>query len=243
MPSKPVTNQPERDVLAECQQRIGYTFQRPQLLLYALTHSSGANSRQCSNERLEFLGDSVLGLITCEQVFLRFPDFQEGEMTDVKSAVVSRAACARFSEQLGLGSFLIVGKGMQLRNDVPENMLADVFESLVAAIYLDAGLDVARTFLLQFIGPEIDRVVANLNGANAKSMLQQLGQKQFGTTPRYLLLDEQGPDHNKCFKVAAEMNRKCYPAAWGRNKKEAEVKAAVNALAFINGQEIPYPSD
>src|SRR4030081_3007636 len=101
----------EQSVLTKCQEAIGYRFQKPEMLRAALTHTSGANTRAASNERLEFLGDSVLGLVTCEQLFRRFPDYQEGEMTKIKSAVVSRTACARFSQELDLGSFLFLGRG------------------------------------------------------------------------------------------------------------------------------------
>src|SRR5215813_3939486 len=131
----------EAEILEECQQTIGYRFRQPELLRSALTHASGANTRLASNERLEFLGDAVLGLVTCEQLYSRFPDYQEGDMTKVKSAVVSRRTCARFSKELNLGDFLFLGKGMHGHAVVPSNLLADVYESLVAAIYLDGGLE------------------------------------------------------------------------------------------------------
>lgn len=233
----------EQAVLEECQAAIGYSFTRPEYLRAALTHTSGANTRAGSNERLEFLGDSVLGLVTCEQLFSRFPDFQEGDMTKVKSVVVSRKTCAAFSKELGLGDFLFTGKGLNRFEDIPANMLADVFEALVAAVFLDGGWDAAREFVLRFIGPEIDRVAADAINPNSKSALQQVAQKTYGGTPRYYLLDEQGPEHDKCFKVAAEIAEHFFPAAWGRNKKEAELKAAMNALAAIEGTEPPYPSD
>src|SRR5438270_13684724 len=136
MPPQELTASRERAILDECQEAIGYRFKRPELLRAALTHTSGANTRAASNERLEFLGDSVLGLVTCEQLFLRFPDYQEGDLTKVKSVVVSRKTCAQFSQQLGLGDFLFLGKGMHLYGEIPPNMLACVFESLVAAILL-----------------------------------------------------------------------------------------------------------
>src|SRR5262249_7195246 len=124
-----------------------------------------------SNERLEFLGDAVLGLVCCEQLYLRFPDLQEGDMTKIKSAVVSRRACARFSKQLNLGDFLFLGKGMQPRTDVvPTNLLADVYESLVGAIFLDQGLDAARAFILIHLGPEIEEAAEGSHG-NFKSQL------------------------------------------------------------------------
>src|SRR5688572_3355715 len=136
MPSE-LSTEREIEILESCQEAIGYRFQRPELLRAALTHTSGANTRLASNERLEFLGDSVLGLVTVEQLFVSFPQYQEGDMTKIKSAVVSRTTCARFSEELSLGDFVFVGRGMRAAADLPPNLLADVFESLVAAIYLD----------------------------------------------------------------------------------------------------------
>src|SRR5262245_38324680 len=123
MPQELTTDR-EAEILEQCQKAIGYQFRQPDLLRAALTHTSGADTRQASNERLEFLGDSVLGLVTCEQLFLRFPDYQEGDMTKVKSAVVSRRTCARISRQLELDEFLFVGKGMRVHGMVPSNVMA-----------------------------------------------------------------------------------------------------------------------
>ena len=242
-PANTLSASREQTILDECQNAIGYRFRKPELLRAALTHTSSANTRAASNERLEFLGDSVLGLITCEQLFLRFPDYQEGDMTKVKSVVVSRKTCARFSQDIGLGDFLFLGKGISSYGEIPSNMLADVFESLVAAIFLDGGWEVAKEFVLRFMQPEIDRVAREAVSSNSKSQLQTVVQRQYGGTPRYYLLDEQGPEHDKCFKVAAQVGEHRFPAAWGRTKKEAELKAAVNALADIDGDPIPYPSD
>jgi ribonuclease-3 len=232
----------EAEVLAECQAVIGYRFRQPELLRSALTHTSGANTRLASNERMEFLGDSVLGLVCCEQLYIRFPEYQEGEMTKVKSAVVSRRICAKISKMLNLGDFLFLGKGMNGHYEVPENLLADVFESLVAAIYLDGGLEPAKDFILKYLIAEIEHAADGGHG-NHKSVLQQLAQRQFGDTPKYCVLDEQGPDHNKCFKISAEIARHRYPPAWGANKKDAEQRAAMNAIAAIQGEPVPYPSD
>jgi ribonuclease III len=232
-----------RTILDECQEAIGYQFTRPELLRAALTHTSGANTRAASNERLEFLGDSVLGLVTCEQLFLRFPDHQEGDLTKVKSVVVSRKTCAAFSQEIGLGDFLFLGKGVSAYGEIPSNMLADVFEALVAAVFLDGGWEVAKAFVLRFIEPEIERVARDAVEANSKSQLQHVVQRLYGGTPRYYLLDEQGPDHDKCFKVAADVDGHRFPPAWGRTKKEAELKAALNALAEIEGEPLPHPSN
>src|SRR5438132_2472049 len=122
-----LTTEREAEILEECQQAIGYRFRQPDLLRASLTHTSGADTRLSSNERLEFLGDAVLGLVCCEQLYLRFPDLQEGDMTKIKSAVVSRRACARFSKMLNLGDFLFLGKGMPSADVVPTNLLADVY--------------------------------------------------------------------------------------------------------------------
>jgi ribonuclease-3 len=238
-----LTTNREVEILEECQQAIGYRFRQPELLRSALTHASGANTRLASNERMEFLGDSVLGLVTCEQLYLRFPDYQEGDLTKVKSVVVSRRTCARFSRALNLGEFLFLGRGMYQQTVVPSSMLADVYESLVAAIYLDGGLEAARTFILKHLGPEIEQVAEGAHGGNFKSLLQQVAQREFNATPQYILLDEKGPDHSKCFKIAAQIGRHTYAGAWGRNKKEAEQRAAMNALAQVNGDPVPFEHD
>ncbi|MGL4550902.1 MAG: ribonuclease III [Gemmataceae bacterium] len=236
------TTSPQAEVMEACQQAIGYRFRNPELLRSALTHASGANTRLASNERMEFLGDSVLGLVACEQLYLRFPDYQEGDLTKVKSAVVSRRACARFSEALGLGRFLFLGRGMNAQDmdEVPSSMQADVYESLVAAVYLDGGLDAAKTFILSQLKAEIEEVADGAAGGNYKSQLQQVAQREFNLTPQYLVLDEKGPDHSKCFKLAAVVGRHTYAGAWGRTKKEAEQRAAMNALAQIHGEELPF---
>src|SRR4051794_4448490 len=123
----------EAEILERCQEVIGYRFRQPEILRSALTHASGANTRLSSNERLEFLGDAVLGLVTCEQLFQRFPEYQEGDLTKIKSSVVSRRTCTQFSQELGLGEFLFLGRGMNVQDSsaVPPSMLADVYESLV----------------------------------------------------------------------------------------------------------------
>jgi ribonuclease-3 len=238
-----LTTTRETDVLEECQNAIGYRFNRIELLRAALTHTSGADTRQDSNERLEFLGDSVLGLVCVEQLYHLFPDYQEGDLTKIKSAVVSRRTCARISRQLNLGEFLFMGKGMHYHTAIPANLLADVYESLVGAMYLDGGLEPTKEFILRYLNPEIQEVAEAAHAGNYKSLLQQVAQKEFGATPAYHLLDEKGPDHSKCFKISAVIGRYHYPAAWGRTKKEAEQKAAMNALAMINGEPIPFQAD
>ncbi len=221
MPQELTTNR-EADILEECQKAIGYQFRQPDLLRASLTHASGANTRLASNERMEFLGDAVLGLVTCEQLYLRFPDYQEGDLTKIKSVVVSRRTCARFSKALDLGAFIFLGKGMNHLHSsaVPSSMLADVYESLVAAIYLDGGLEAARTFILKQLGPEIEEVAEGAHGGNFKSVLQQVAQREFNATPQYVMLDEKGPDHSKCFKIAAVIGRHTYAAPGAAIKRK-----------------------
>jgi ribonuclease III len=231
------------DLLARCERRVGYFFRDKAMLRAAMTHASGAEHRLASNERLEFLGDAILGLVVCEMLFRQFPQYLEGELTKVKSVVVSRQTCAKISEALGLQEFLILGKGMTTTPTVPPSVLADVFESLVAAIYLDGGHDAARQFINTYIGPEVELAAAGELGGNYKSLLQQFAQREFGSTPTYHLLDEKGPDHSKCFKMVAQVSGQRYQAAWGRNKKEAEQRAACNALSELKQEAAPYPSD
>ena len=232
---------PER--LAACEERIGYHFSDPDLLKAALTHASGADHRLSSNERMEFLGDSILGFVVCEHLFRNYPKQLEGEMTRIKSIVVSRQCCARPSRQLHLEEFLILGKGMAAHPKVPRSLLADVFEAMIAAIYLDGGLDAAREFIETHVFPEVDGAASGALEANYKSQLQQLAQREYGATPIYRMLDEKGPDHSKCFKIAANIGQKSFHAAWGRNKKEAEQRAACNAIAQLGDSEPPYTSD
>lgn len=230
-------------LLENCERRIGYTFSDKSLLRSSLTHASGAEHRLASNERLEFLGDAILGAVVCELLFHQFPEFLEGDLTKLKSIVVSRQTCARISESLGMQDFLILGKGMSSHPTIPSSLLADVFESLIAAIYLDGGDPAAREFISHYVIPEIELAAGGELGGNYKSLLQQLAQREHGTTPTYHLLDEKGPDHSKCFKISAQIGSTRYQPAWGRNKKEAEQRAARNALSELNHETPPYPSD
>jgi len=230
-------------VLEKLEKRIGYTFNDKNMLLAALTHASGAEHRLASNERLEFLGDAILGAVVCEMLYRQYPDYLEGDLTKIKSIVVSRQTCTKISQMLGMQEFLILGKGMTTHPSVPPSLLANVFESLIAAIYLDGSLEAARAFIVENVGSEIELAAGGESGYNYKSLLQQTAQREYGTTPTYQLLDEKGPDHSKCFKIAAQVGNARYQPAWGRNKKEAEQRAARNALSQLTGEAPPYPSD
>ena len=229
--------------MEDCENKIDYEFEDKRLLEAALTHASGATSRLTSNERLEFLGDAILGMVVCEKIFREYPDYLEGELTRIKSIVVSRRTCARISERLELQDCLILGKGMVTHPSVPSSVLADVFESLIAAIYLDGGRDAAAEFIERHVSDEIDSAVERSIGENYKSSLQQIAQREFNTTPAYRLLDEKGPDHSKCFKIAANVANRTFQPAWGRNKKEAEQRAARNAINQLHGEEPVFAAD
>jgi ribonuclease III len=224
-----------------CQEIIKYRFKNPAILLSALTHSSVATTRTESNERMEFLGDAILGMVVCERLFQAYPEYLEGELTKIKSVVVSRRICAKISRCLELDSCLIVGRGM-LRTGMPRSLLSDVFESIIAAIYLDGGHVQAAIFILEHLEPEIRLAADGHGGGNYKSLLQQLAQRDFKGTPVYRLIDESGPDHSKHFQIVAEITGRRFAPAWGRNKKEAEQRAAGNALCQLRGEEAPYTS-
>lgn len=228
------------DKVQLCQQRIGYEFMDTELLRSALTHASGASNRLASNERLEFLGDSILGFTICEWLFKEHEEYLEGELTQIKSAVVSRRVCARVSRVLNLEECLILGRGMQQSTGVPKSLLSDVYEAIIAAIYLDRGFTAAQEFILRTMKNELEYAVQGHSIGNYKSALQQLAQRDFGSAPIYRLMAESGPDHNKIFQIAAEIKKRLYTPAWGRTKKDAEQRAAGNAMAEIEGKKAPY---
>lgn len=230
-------------ILSQCETVLDYRFKDRDLLLNCLTHASGAKHRLASNERLEFLGDAVLGLVVCEMLFHRYPEYTEGELTRIKSVLVSRSTCAKISEAMGCDRFLLLGKGLSMHERVPASITSAVLESLIAGVYLDGGIEAARTLIERILEPELEMAAELEHGRNYKSLLQQHAQKSFGETPIYKLLDEKGPDHSKCFKVAALIGAQSYTAAWGPNKKEAEQRAAQNALHELQGKELPFASD
>jgi ribonuclease-3 len=238
--SRRVESDHSEAALNDCEAALGYRFRNRDLLRNCLTHASGANHRLASNERLEFLGDAIMGAVVCEMLYHRFPEETEGELTRIKSIVVSRTTCAKISEALSLPKFLLLGKGLSIHETVPMSVAAAVFESLVAGIYLDGGLVPAQGLIQRLMGPEIELAGGLEHGKNYKSLLQQYAQKVFGATPVYRLLDEKGPDHSKCFKVTALIGQQSYHPAWGANKKAAEQRAAQNALYELEGKPIPH---
>ena len=230
---------PEIQALAE--KILGYTFKNRDLLKEALTHSSVADNRLDSNERMEFLGDAVLDLVVCHELYKRFPEYMEGDLTKIKSAVVSRRTCAEVSNETGLTDLLITGKGIHDRSQMPSSLAAAVYESITASIYLDGGFEAVKEYVLRTMTPKIDDIASNSHHQNYKAVLQQHAQKILGGTPIYELLDEKGPDHSKCFEVCVVVDGHRYNSAWGPNKKMAEQKAALFALeqlGVFDAQEV-----
>ncbi|MDH4201725.1 MAG: ribonuclease III [Phycisphaerae bacterium] len=223
----------DADAVQRIQQVLEYQFNDPHILQEAFLHSSAADDRLRSNERLEFLGDSVLSLVICEALFRRFSDYLEGDLTKIKSRLVSRKTCADIANQLKLPDYMEVGKGMERTRAMSGSVAAASLESVIAAIYLDGGMDAAASFILRVFDPIILEVDAEQHQENFKSLLQQYCQRQYNCTPFYELLDEKGPDHNKCFEIAVVVRHHRYPGAWGVTKKEAEQRAAFNALQEI----------
>ncbi len=221
------------EVLHEIEQIIGYKFSNSDLLSQSLTHSSAVDNRLSSNERLEFFGDAILSVVICQTIFERFSNCLEGDLTKIKSVLVSRGTCAKVARHLGLHKFLTVGKGMVSNRALSGSLAAGLLEAVIAAIYIDGGLVAAHDFILKTFGPLIERASVEQAQGNFKSLLQQYAQEQYNTTPVYALLDEKGPDHDKCFELEAIIAGRHFPSAWGTNKKEAEQKAAFNALVEL----------
>jgi ribonuclease-3 len=233
----------ENDVLHQIEQILGHKFTNGVLLTKAFTHSSAVDNRLESNERLEFLGDSILSVVICQTLFEKFRDYPEGELTKMKSMLVSRGTCAHVARRLGLPKFLTVGKGMVSNKALPTSLAAGLLEAVIAAIYIDGGFDAAGEFIKQNFAALVEQVNAEEAHGNYKSLLQQHAQEQFSISPVYLLLDEKGPDHNKCFESEVVLDQRHFPSAWGPNKKEAEQKAAYNALVELEVLQKPVGQD
>ncbi len=229
--------------LDELQNRMGYHFQNPDLLNRALTHSSYANEtglpnhHLLCNERLEFLGDSVLSLITSDYLYRRFQKLPEGDLTRIRAAAVCEEALASYARKIGLGEFLLLGKGEKNSGgaDKPA-VIADAFEATLAAIYLDAGgingMDAVSAFLLPFIEKAVKEIPDVGYHADCKSRLQEFVQKDQGKL-EYRLVSESGPDHDKTFVVEVYLDSNRIGHGSGHSKKNAEQAAAKTALALF----------
>ena len=227
--------------------KIGYTFSDRSFLTEALTHSSYANELkakkqavQC-NERLEFLGDSVLSVVVSEYIFDRFSDLPEGELTQMRAMLVQSASLSSYSREIGLGDYLYLGHGEEKNNGRErQSTLENAFEALVAAIYLDAGtngFEEVRRFVLPMIKRFLADNAEKAKRIDAKTELQQLIQQAEGDFLEYIVVGESGPDHKKEFEVVARLNSNVIGRGKGRSKREAEQNAAKEALRLFGTLE------
>lgn len=225
----------ESDIL-EFEQLIGYIFQNKELIHEALSHSSYANEKKKqrqSNERLEFLGDSVLSIVVSQYLFEHFRELPEGELTKIRAALVCEKSLHRFALQIRLGDFLLLGKGeAHTGGRQRPSILADAFEAVIAAIYLDGGLEAARRHILHFIPDNLLERRSFLFG-DFKTALQEVIQKNPEEKVEYKLVDETGPDHSKTFVVEVFLNSNVIGKGTGKSKKEAEQMAAKEALTLM----------
>ena len=218
----------------ELQEKLEYKFKDEGLLLRALSHSSYANENHSaggSNERLEFLGDSVLGFITAENFFENYKNFPEGELTKLRAAMVCEKSLAGFAKEINLGSYLMLGRGEMITGGKERpSIQADAFEAVIAAIYLDGGMDAARKFVLKYIDEAIRR---HQSVKDYKTMLQEVVQRNPGELVEYVLVGETGPDHDKRFEVEVHLNSNVIGKGVGKSKKRAEQEAAREALELM----------
>ena len=217
----------------EVEAALGVTFQDRSLLRLALTHRSYVyempGAELAMNERLEFLGDSILAMVSAEFLYRTFPTLTEGELTDVRAILVRTETLAGFARDLELGKFLIMGKGEHHTNESPR-VLASTFEAILGAIFLDQGVELVRAFLLPRLEPLANSIIEKRLFKDNKSRLQEIAQAEVSITPSYRLVGQEGPSHNREFTVEVLLGEQVVGRGQGRNKQSAEQEAAHNAL-------------
>lgn len=223
--------------MVDLQDKIGYQFNNISLLKEALTHSSFANEHKSQhikyNERLEFLGDAVLSIVVSDYIFKNCPELPEGELTKLRASLVCERSLFEFAKKIELGKYLLLSKGERNNGGADRpSILSDAFEALIAAIYIDGGIEPASKHILNFIIPAIkNSKKKRIN--DYKTTLQEIIQKNPGEQLEYVLVDESGPDHNKHFVVEVHLNSNVIGKGGGRSKKEAEQQAAREALELM----------
>jgi ribonuclease-3 len=227
---------------ARLAERLGLPIRDLDLLAEALVHSSYPNdhpgSTRASNERLEFLGDAVVALVVSETLYRRHPDEDEGVLSNRRAAIVSNAGLAALARRAGLGDHLLLGAGADLANERERpSLLADAFEAVAGAIFLDGGLDAVRRWLLAIAAPELDAPPASPRATPAKSRLQEIAQARGGAVPAYRIVSAEGPDHHKHYVVEVLLEGRVLGRGEGRNRRAAETAAAAAALAALGAGE------
>ncbi len=230
--------------LSTLEKKIGISFKNKKLLENAFVHRSYLNENKesslFSNEKLEFLGDSVLSLITSVYLFNRYPDFKEGDYTEIKSSIVKTGSLAEAAEALSLGDYLFLSKGEEQgegrRN---KNILADTFEALIAVIFLDKGFDVANDFVVKYLFEGmLNDIIQKGQYLSSKSKLQEFAQAKYKTIPSYRVLKTDGPEHKRVFTIGIFLNKRKLGIGVGFSKKEAEEKAAGEALSSLGEKNV-----
>ena len=223
----------QTELVDQLQAKIGYRFKDAALAVQALTHSSAKDKDLPCNERLEFLGDAILGQVVSEHLYNLFPDYQEGDLSTMKSIIVSAKTLSEKAAQLGLERLIILGRGLAEKRALPKSILCDAFEAVIAALYIDGGFDAARDFVLSNLRIKVDEILKDEHEKNYKSLLQDYAQRKMATIPTYRVTREVGPDHKKMFQVVVELDSRLHGPSWGANKKEAEQRAAKRALTDL----------
>ncbi|TVR69773.1 MAG: ribonuclease III [Spirochaetaceae bacterium] len=217
--------------------RSGLKFRRLELLNQAFSHRSYANEQDHSidnNERLEFLGDSVLGLVVAEHLYVKLADRPEGDLARIKSFVVSEDSLAEVARNVHVDEFVLIGKGEEYSGGrTKKAILADALEAIIGAYFLDSGFKAVRKFVMAHLAPQIDSVLEDRHRKDYKTLLQEFSQKMFKTYPRYSIQRKSGPDHDKTFWITVEVGGKSFGPGQGKNKKEAEQAAAERAYETL----------
>lgn len=224
--------------LAQLEKTIGIKFTNLTNLKSALIHRSYLNENKgiTSNERLEFLGDAVLELWATEKLFTSFPEFDEGKLTNLRSLIVCTQNLATIAKDINLGEYLLLSRGEESHGGRDnQSILADTFESLIGAIYLDLGPEAINDFLLKFLLPSITQISQQSIYKDPKSQFQEISQSKRGVTPHYLVIKESGPDHQKTFEVGAYIKDDLIATGQGNSKQKAEESAAISATQILQG--------
>ena len=225
--------------LSLLESRLGHVFSDSSLLRTALTHSSYSNELRAHgvfiayNERMEFLGDAVLQIVTSEYLFTKYPDMPEGDLSPVRAGAVCEEALYRYAKEISLGNYLLLGKGEEHDGRNKKSILADAFEAVLAALFLDGGIGAVKPFLLPILSEEIEVIVRTASYKDYKTELQQFIQADRGEHPDYFVVSESGPAHKKLFEVEAMLNSNVIGKGKGASKREAEQQAAREALRLF----------
>lgn len=223
--------------ISQIESAIGYSFKDRALFILPFIHRSYANEHKElneHNERIEFLGDSILGLIISEYLYRNFPDIPEGDLSYLRSRLVEAEACVSYINKLDISKYLLLGKGEKSNaGRGRDSILADFFEAIIGVIYLDGGIEAARSFIFDHFSPEINKILETPL-RNWKALLQDYCQKNYQVAPVYTIVEESGPDHDKNFKVLVSLGKDELSFGYGASKKEAQQAAAKDALFLIN---------